>query len=213
MIRLIFLLLFLLLNSGCEKINYYPDKPNFFYKTFTLAHRGGGNDTLRENTLNACKFALARTDGIEVDIQISKDRTIWLSHYPIVIGCNGEQKCFIETSDSEIEQIKLCSGKDVSYTKLEDVMKYMYENSIYKYISIDLKGWMPCHISTLDIEGDMRLEGELVVMLGEKYNLAPYLLFETNIMTVLNWVKKKNKNVSAYITSFGDFRTINATST
>lgn len=195
-----------LFSSACEKINYYEDKPVVaFEKTLVIAHRGGGNDSLRENSYEACITALSLTDGIEVDIQLSKNRTIWLSHSAKVEGCNTTLKCFAETIDKEIEAITLCNGGDISYTRLEEVMSYMHRHNIRKHISIDLKGWGPCSGNSVNIEAIMRVEAEEVIKLGEKYNLLPYLIFETQFPSVLKWAKKKNSLVSAYITSFGDY--------
>jgi glycerophosphoryl diester phosphodiesterase len=205
MIFRVCLLITLILTTGCEKINYYPDKEIAFGESLAIAHRGGGNETYRENTLEACKKALELTDGIEVDIQVSNDRTVWLSHNSMVFDCNGEQRCFIETTDKEISEIQMCNGVDISYSSLESVMKYMHENNIQKYISIDLKGWKPCHISTLDTEGNMRMEAEEVLRLADKYELSTYLIFETQVMTVLTWIKEKDPRVSVYVTSFGEF--------
>lgn len=194
-----------LLMSTCRKINYYTDDPVLFEGSKILAHRGGGNATYRENTLESCINALPGNDGIEVDIQMSKDHTIWLSHASDVVFCGGETKCFVGVTDAEIESITTCDTADISYTKLEEVMQYMYENNIYKYISIDMKGWVPCNAGTLDIEGLMRLETEQVIALGEKYGLTSYLLFENQLASVLNWAKSKNSNVQTFIYSYGNF--------
>src|SRR5688572_28624910 len=104
--------------SSCKKITYYPDKPINNVHTLILAHRGGANDSLRENSYEACINALTFTDGLEVDVQISKDRTIWLSHSDDVEACNETLGCFAETTDDEIENIATCNGIDISYTKL-----------------------------------------------------------------------------------------------
>ncbi|MBI1307208.1 MAG: hypothetical protein GC181_11450 [Bacteroidetes bacterium] len=74
---------------GCDKINYYPDKPIEMPETKILAHRGAGfrNPDFPENTILAIRHSSTITDGYEVDIQISKDQTIWLSHN-VKIDCN-----------------------------------------------------------------------------------------------------------------------------
>lgn len=151
---------------SCEKVKYYPYDPVIYEKTIVLAHRVGRNDTLRENVLESCVFALSQVDGIEVDVQISKDYSIWLSHSPIVEGCNQSLTCFLDTYDKDIENISTCNGKDISYTKLEQVFQYMSQNHIAKPIAIDLKGWAPCSVGNANIEGDMRFEVEKVIELA-----------------------------------------------
>ena len=197
-----FLLIFFL---SCEKVTYYPDNQIIYSPTIDIAHRAGRTDSLRENTIEAVINALPLVSGIEVDVQLSKNRTVWLSHSNKVDDCNGEQKCFSETYDSEIDAITTCSGKDISYTKLEEVLQYMDQNNIRKYISIDLKGWIPCGGAGLDVEGIMRLEAEEIIGLGKKYNLSAYLLFETERTSVLEWIKVKDKSVQTYYTTYGDY--------
>lgn len=194
----------LLVILSCEKITYYPDNPIQFDRTLIFAHRGGSS-LYGENTYEGCINALPVTDGIEVNVQISKDRTIWLSHSSAVQHCGYEGRCFAETTDEEIGDIDSCNGEDISYTKLEDVMKYMDENNIRKYLSIDLKGWYPCSGNSINVEAIMRLEVEHVISLGDKYHLTPYLLFECQLASVLNWAKKINSGVGTYIYSYGDF--------
>src|SRR5580765_1111475 len=108
---------------SCEKINYYPDDPVIYDHTIVLSHHGVKTSEHRENTFEACVNALNDYEGLEVDIQMSKDHTIWLSHLSDAQFCDGSSSCFIETSDEEIESITTCSGVDIGYTKLEDVLK------------------------------------------------------------------------------------------
>lgn len=56
-----------------------------------------------ENTLDAVIYGKEHLDGIEIDIHISKDRTLWLSHDLEVGSCGGTvYNCFPETYDEEI---------------------------------------------------------------------------------------------------------------
>ncbi len=203
--KIILLFSFPLFFSSCEKVEYYPDNQIPYAPTIDMAHRAGGNLSFRDNTLEAVMNALPLVGGIEVDVMLSKSRTVWLSHSPKVIDCAGEQKCFSETFDSEIRDITNCNGADISYTTLEQVMQYMDQNNIRKSISIDLKGWAPCGGEGIDVEGIMRLEAEEIIRLGHKYHLNEYLLFETEIASVLKWIKEKDSSVQTYYTTFGDF--------
>ena len=201
----VYIVLIVINYSSCKKVVYYPDKQLNNITPVILAHRGGGNDTLQENSLEACINALKLTDGLEVDVQISKDRTIWLSHSPKVETCNEALKCFAETKDEVIESINTCTGNNTKYTQLEEVLTYMSNNNIRKYISIDIKGWGPCSGNSLNIEAIMRLETEEIIKLAEKYKLVEYLIFETQAPSVLKWAKEKSSSVNVYVTSFGDY--------
>lgn len=190
---------------SCEKVTYYPDNQITYSPTINIAHRGGRTDSTRENTIESVINALPYVGGIEVDVQLSKSRTVWLSHDFKVDDCNGPQFCFSQTYDSQIEAITTCNGKDISYTKFEEVLQYMAQNNIKKYISIDLKGWIPCDGEAMDIAAIMKVEAEEIIRLGKKYNLSPFLLFESQNISVLYWIRAKDKNVQTYYTSYGDF--------
>ncbi len=76
-IYIIFLAILLLYSGSCEKISYLPDNPFSGIPTKVLMHRGNGfNDNLLPNTLAAAEFGLSVLDGVELDIQLSKDGTL-----------------------------------------------------------------------------------------------------------------------------------------
>ena len=83
-----FILIFI--TQGCEKIIYQVDNPIAGIPTRVLMARGKGNNTdLVENTFEAAQYGLSKLDGIELDIQMSKDGTLWLDHDNEVHDCNG----------------------------------------------------------------------------------------------------------------------------
>lgn len=200
----IIICLFFLQISSCRKIHYYADKSIKIVPTINLAHRGGGSLNFRENTLESAINAFNVVDGIETDVQISKNNTIWLSHNTKVVDCAGEQDCFFSTKDDFIRTIDSCNGKSIKYNQLAEIMAYMNTNNIKKYVSIDLKEWTPCGIGGLDIEGTMRWETEKIIDLAKLYNIEEYILFESQIASVLNWVQKKSTKAQTYYTSYGD---------
>jgi glycerophosphoryl diester phosphodiesterase len=189
---------------SCEKIQYHKDDPIVFTGREEMSLLSD-NDTLRDNSLELCKTALARGYSVEVDIQISKDRTIWLSHSDKVSNCSGEQNCFAETNDSEIAQISFCNNVNMKYARLEDVMKYMNDNNIRRNISIDLKGWIPCGVGGIDIEGLMRAEVDEVIRLANYYNLTSHIIFETEVVSVLKYAKRKSNLIRTYYSTYGEY--------
>lgn len=195
----------LLLTNSCKKINYFPDKEINTDSCRIVSHRGGRTASVRENTLNGIRAALKYCDGVEVDVQISKDETIWLSHSEQVSGCNQSYKCFAETSDKDIEKIDSCNGQDIDYTKLEDVFSLMQDSFPNAFICIDLKGWIPCSGNSLDIDGMMRRECEIIIDLAKKYTLLDKTLIETEGTSALIYAKKYEPNCKAYHVSHGEF--------
>jgi glycerophosphoryl diester phosphodiesterase len=126
--------------SACSKFEYFPDEPLVLESTNVLAHRGGGNYNGLPNTFEAIVYGFEYYNGVEVDIQMSANGTLWLSHSSYIDGCgNWNGGCFNEVSDYEIVQIDSCSGAARKYTRLSDVYKYMKLNYPNKYISLDVK--------------------------------------------------------------------------
>jgi glycerophosphoryl diester phosphodiesterase len=202
--RVAIIILLIVLNS-CQKIKYYEDKELEVFAPQKIVHRGGESQFHLENTLDGIKRSLREFDGVEVDVQMSKDESIWLSHSVDVYQCKTKLNCFPEMKDSDIRAVLSCNGVDFSYTNLEDVFKFMKDSFPNKPICIDMKGWVPCSVNSVDIEGMLRREGELIVILAQKYGLAKNLLFETETTSVLDYLNSKKSGAGIYLTSYGDF--------
>lgn len=192
--------------SSCEKIKYYPDKDYEEVTTLILAHRGGGYSGYQENSLEACEFGLSSVDGIEVDIQLSKDRTIWLAHEAPLPECGGiSYDCFPEVYDIQIEELDSCKGNDLTFTRLEEIFELMSTTYPDKYISLDVKLWSPCKLTSVDVLGIMNVIADEIIVLTNKYNLHNRVMVESEVATFLNRVKKNSNSIGIYLTSFGDF--------
>ncbi|NVO19861.1 MAG: glycerophosphodiester phosphodiesterase [Bacteroidetes bacterium] len=195
----------IVLFTGCKKLVYYPDKTIPVETTRILAHRGGGNAQFRDNTLAGIKSALRWKDGIEVDVQLSKNGTVWLSHSSEVVACDQTFRCFAETPDDDIKSITSCNGQDISYTQLEDVFRFIRDSFPDKQVSLDIKPWGVCGINSVDVEGTMRYEGENILNLAKQYNLEGNIKFETETASVLGYIQSKTTKAEIYLTAFGDF--------
>lgn len=193
---------------SCNKIKYYPDKATENIETKIIAHRAGGNDCsqYKENTYRAAKYSLSRFDGIEVDIQISKDRTIWLAHDVNLGSYDGViYNCFPETNDVTIEDLNSIDSLQFHFSRLETVFNYIHENCPDKYISLDLKAWIPCDFQSSDVIGVMNVIADEVIRLTEKYNLKNRVMVESETATVLDYIKKRSSDIECYLVSWGDF--------
>lgn len=143
-----FLLGFLLVLSitGCQK------QPSYGPPTETdvrfLGHRGGGNTTFFnsdkiENTIPSVQEGLKTMNGVEVDVQMSLDGTIWMFH-DVDVGatsCNSNyHHCIVLLKDNEIEKIQICSTsvQDRIY-KLAELIKLWNSTSDGFIISLHIK--------------------------------------------------------------------------
>ena len=185
---ILFLLIFL--TMGCEKINYQVDNPIAGLPTRVLMHRGNGSNTdFVENTLDAAKYGLSVLDGIELDIQMSKDGTLWLDHDNEVHDCSGAViGCFSELTDKQIIDAAECNDT-VRYHTLESVFQLMAADYPDSYISLDIKGQYCNILSSPDI---MRQMGRSVIDLVTKYHMEYRVLVESNSIAFLSVLKDQD---------------------
>jgi len=201
-------IIILIVLISCSKIKYYPDKDFPEVKTLILAHRAGGGDSspYQENTFEAAKYGLSLVDGIEVDVQISKDRTIWLSHNVDLPDCGGiSYNCFPEATDNQIIRFDSCNGNTFSYSRLETIFAYMSEYCPNKYISLDVKAWEPCALTSANVLGEMNVIADEIIRLTKKYNCQNQVMVESETATFLSYIKNKSSGIDCYLTSLGDF--------
>ncbi len=199
-----FLLTSLLLLSqlSCDKIIYNPDNPFAgLPKTIVLMHRGSGNHPdIKENTLEAAAYGLSVLDGIELDIQMSADGTIWLDHDNKVFDCDGnEVGCFQKLHDDEIEAAAECDG-EIRYHTLESVFQLMSSEYPQSYISLDVKTQ---YCELFNIPSEMRQMASSIMHLVEKYNMHRKVLVESSSLAFMEEFDNQ-KSVGQCVISLGD---------
>jgi len=197
-----FLLAALILSAGgCEKIRYEPDNPFSGLPTKVLMHRGNGfNTQFHENTLPAAEYGLSVLDGIELDIQLSKDGTLWLDHSNEVHDCDGNVVgCFQTLTDAEINAVAECADT-LRYHTLESVFQLMVAEYPDSYISLDIKGQY-CEI--INTKETMRQMAESVLALVDKYNMQDKVLVESNSVEFLQELDDQTL-VGQCVVSLGD---------
>lgn len=206
--HLIVIFFFLIISFSCNKIHYYPEKEYKKVQTKFIAHRAGGGmySRFQENSIEGAEYGLSVLDGVEVDIQISKDGTIWLSHDVNLPNCGGyEYSCFPNHTDAEILQLDSCLGSQKSFTKLEEVFSLLSSSYSNKYISIDVKTWYGCAPSDVGLFGEMTRTADEIIRLTQKYNRQNKVMVECETATFLNYIKENSNNIETYLATFGDF--------
>jgi len=187
---------------SCEKIIYSVDNPFAGLPTRVLMHKGcGDNPDITVNTIEAAEYGLSLMDGIELDIQISKDGTLWLDHDNEVHDCDGNViGCFQEMTDDEITAASECNGI-FRYDTLESVFQLMsskYPNSV---ISLDIKGQY-CEIS--NTKEMMRQMAQAVLDLVAKYKMEKKVLVESSSIEFLEELEDQTSVGNCIITVSGD---------
>jgi glycerophosphoryl diester phosphodiesterase len=158
--------------------------------TYVLAHAGGGVfDTA--NTMEACMQGLSVYDGIEIDLQMSDDGTIWLGHDNYTKPCGiFAEECWHETTDARINEINSCLGTAMSYAKLSSVFEYVRDNYPKSFISLDVKAWSPCGGGDLNVTRRMNHLARQIIQMVEEYGLQNRVMVESEVGDFLWYVKK-----------------------
>lgn len=132
-------LIFMGCNTRVDDVTLFPgiDKVTF------LGHKGSGtmgkygNFYFPGNTFSAVQNGINELDGVEFDLQLSRDSTLWLFHDHEIENCKQELINFSLLKDSEIEVInETCYGNQL--ITLNAVLEKL-PDTLKKYISLDIK--------------------------------------------------------------------------
>jgi glycerophosphoryl diester phosphodiesterase len=189
---------------SCERIEYFPDRPLAFEKTFIIAHKGGGNFDAG-NTREACMYGLERADGIEVDIQKDDDDNLWLSHTSSLPACGpfGES-CFGSRRTNSIIQLDTCLGNEINYTQLEWVFEHMSINYPHSFLSLDVKPWKPCELANINVGHEMNTMAEEIIRLATAYQIEDRVMVESESGDFLYYIKIHSDKIQTYLVTLGD---------
>jgi glycerophosphoryl diester phosphodiesterase len=196
-------ILLIMLAGGCEKIIYAPDNPICGLPTRVLMHKGcgSGNPDFTENTLAAANYGLSVLDGIELDIQMSKEGTLWLDHNNEVLDCEGNIiGCFQQMTDEEIMAYAECNDT-IRYNTLESVFELMATTYPESFISLDIKGQY-CEIT--NTREMMEQMAKSVLNLVEKYKMENKVLVESSSIEFMSEFEDQNSVGQCVITVSGD---------
>jgi len=156
-------LLFLIFVSQCKNDSGSETLTEPELEVKILGHKGGGTSSFNplhiENTLPSVQDGLKKMDGIELDVQMSLDGTLWLYHDPDVsyTSCGSAWSGTIPLlTDSEIQNVLICDGsKQSRIYKLEEVVNFWNADAVGFYMSLHIKLDFPSE--TL---ADSRIGGE-----------------------------------------------------
>jgi len=206
--------------SACDKIDYLPPDPVEPWPTRVLLHRGGGDPALGgspcpQNTLPAVRFGASVVDGVEVDVQISADGTLWLGHDNEVHDCSDEAVgCFQDMGDAAIDAVAYCdepasdaSCRDASrggqvqhYARLDDVLAAMSLELPDKLYALDIKGQY-CREVGVDEANAM---GDEVNRLVRLHGLDGKVAVESSQRTFLERIAANGAPVFSFVVALDD---------
>ena len=153
--------------TQCQK-DTNPDNTTVLNsKVKMLGHKGGGNNSYNdlhiENTLPSVQDGLKTLNGVELDVQMSLDGTIWLFHHVDIAesACNSNYHHSIPLlTDNQIQGVQICSGtKQSRIYKLKEIIDYWNSDTKGFYISMHVKLDFPS-----DTLNNSKIGGEAVYL-------------------------------------------------
>ena len=178
-------------------------------KTMILGHRGSGSASYspyRENTYASVKNAFDRLHGAEVDIQCSKDGTIWLHHDADLPENHLQLNCVPGATDDELMSLRLPDTL-FSLTRLEDIFILMKGMDNTPRLSLDVKGYFPnnCFDGNNATVPYFNMMFQSLREMVDRYGLHDYVMVETDYQYFLDLVIEYLPGVECYLLGYEDF--------
>lgn len=189
--------------TGCVSVEEKTEYPS----ALILGHRGSGvtSAEFQENTVASVINAFERLDGAVVDIQCSKDGTIWLFHDAGLPA--DDLLCLPQTTDKELEEL---AGKltDFTFTRLEEILQLMTMMEKTPVLSLDVKGYFPngCFEENNAPKHYFEMMAESLFALLERYPLQSHIIIETDYDYFLDLVKENEPFIELFLLGYHDFR-------
>ena len=146
--HLVLLLGLSLLLLACRKQESYPE-------VLIFGHAGMGIDigmsAFHDNSIEAIALALAlpTMDGVEVDVRMSAEGTLWLYHENTLEAHTNGSGCVFETKDADLEKLRYKSLHREKLARLDQIWPFILPQ--HKVI-LDLKHWNECTAGYVDLQ-------------------------------------------------------------
>jgi glycerophosphoryl diester phosphodiesterase len=193
--------------SACDKFEYLPNDPVPPIPTRVLLHRGSGNLTSPPpNTLEAMLYGASHLDGAEMDLEISKDGTLWLGHDNEILECDGVTfgPCFQDLFDDQIEERADCGDGVRRYDRLDEVLLGLKADYPSKLYSFDIKGQ---YCASLDEAGVVTLAQKMAEEVDRLVRANAFdwrVMAESQQPAFSERLKELSAPVHLFVVSLGD---------
>jgi len=185
-------------------------------QTKYLGHRASGNGKtvinnkiVYENTFAAVVEGLKIFDGIEIDIQMSKDNTIWVFHDSKLPQNSKTDSliCIPQSFDWQIDSFNVSA--DSKIPRLSDVFDYVKRENIEKPISLDIKGYFDSDCFAHNSADNKYFErfARQLSQLFRTYNLYAFVMLETDYTYIFDCLKKTDPEINCYLLAYNNFDT------
>jgi glycerophosphoryl diester phosphodiesterase len=143
----VLLVILSLLLLACRKQENYPAVQVFGHAGMGIAI---GMSAFHDNSLEAIQLALAlpTLNGVEVDVRMSADGTLWLYHENTLESHTDGEGCIFEKTDLELEKLRYKSLHREKLARLDEIWPLLDTGH---HIILDLKHWNACTEGYVDM--------------------------------------------------------------
>ncbi len=144
----LFFCLAIILLFACRKQESYPE-------VLVFGHAGMGMDigmsAFHDNSLEAIELVLAlpTMNGVEVDVRMSADGTLWLYHENKLEAHTDGIGCIFEKTDEELKKVRYKSLHREKLARLDQIWPYVRP---HHQVILDLKHWNECTMGYVDMQ-------------------------------------------------------------
>lgn len=192
------------------------DSKKEILENLQFGHRGSGagvyNEQFIENTKSSVLNALNHLDGCEIDIQMSREGTIWVYHDDDINHfCDTTKRpvCIPQSNDSFIASALQCrEGISDRIYRLEEIFKLFTTNEFKdKHLSLDVKGYFQstCFEARNAPEDYFKKMATNFCKLVKQYKLSDQLIIETNYTNFMDFVKEEIPAIRCHLIGYEDF--------
>ena len=167
----LFMLVFLLF--ACQKSEEVK-------KILVFGHAGMGlsmsQSIYHDNSKEAVSLALnlPTSNGVEVDVRMSKDGTLWLYHDELLEAETNGTGCVADLHDDQLKELAYNTYKNERLVKLSDVVPLLQEHQV---LFLDIKHMNSCQNKFIDFDLLLEALNEQVL----SYSSQSYSYAQTNI--------------------------------
>ncbi len=135
------------------------------------------NSVYHDNSKEAVEFAISieGCDGVEMDLQLSKDGTLWLFHDALLDEETNGSGCINDLTDNELALIEYSTMHKEKLVQLKDLDFSLFQG---KEIFLDLRHYNACSALFVDIDKVILELNSLGIQSEKEFNIHCVLAYD-----------------------------------
>lgn len=183
-------------------ISLFACRKEKFVNVLIFGHAGNGlniqNSVYHDNSKEAINFALSMegTNGVEVDLQLSKDGKLWLFHDNTLDKETNFSGCINDYTSSELKKCYYSTSKKEAVIAFSELDFINYSSSIF---ILDIRHYRGCNLDLIDTAIFIQ---QLIQLKSNHPSI--HFLISTNYQGWVSSIEAKGFEVFFEINSYND---------